>query len=107
MQAILKTNLNSIHQICRAHHVAKLYTFGSVNTERFGAESDVDFVVEFLEMPIEAYADNYFELCDDLESVLNRKVDVITVKSIKNPYFKKEVDRTKKLIYEAARGRAN
>jgi predicted nucleotidyltransferase len=107
MHRILQTNFTDIQQICQTRNVLQLYSFGSVNTERFNAESDVDFIVEFGEMPMELYADNYFDFCDDLEHLLKRKVDVVTVKSIKNPYFKKEVDITKQLIYETARERAN
>lgn len=107
MHTILHNNISTIQQICQTRHVLQLYSFGSVNTERFNAESDVDFIVEFGEMPMELYADNYFDFCDDLEKLFNRKVDVVTVRSIKNPYFKKEVDITKQLIYETACGRAN
>jgi len=49
----------------------------------------------------EDYADNYFDLCDDLESLLGRKVDVVTLKSVRNPYFKASVFKSRQLVYSA------
>lgn len=40
-------------------------------------------------------------MCYDLEAVLDRKVDLVTTKSVKNPIFKKEVNATKELIFRA------
>ena len=37
------------------------------------------------------YADNYFDMCYDLEKVLQRKVDLLTTSSLRNPYFKIEI----------------
>ncbi len=83
----------------RERSVTKLHTFGSVNNENFQKKSDVDLLVEFGEIDVEEYADNYFEMCDDQEKVLNRKVDLLTTKSVKNPYFRKELDQTREQIF--------
>lgn len=99
MQAILRANLAKIEEICRKRSVSELYSFGSVNTDQFKEESDVDFLVEFKEIVLEEYADNYLDMCYDLEAVLNRKVDLVTTRSVKNPIFKKEIDLSKELIY--------
>ena len=79
----------------------ELYIFGSVTGKKFSEKSDVDLLVNFKSMPIFNYADNYFDLLEDLEKVLKRKVDLITLKSLKNPYFIEEVNETKRKIYEA------
>ena len=39
-------------------------------------------------------------LWNNLEQLFKRKVDLLTEESIKNPYLKKNIDRTKKLIYD-------
>lgn len=101
MHAVISSNLDKIVNVCKRRHVRKLYAFGSVNTTDFTPQSDVDLLVEFGDIDIEEYADNYFDMCYDLEDVLNRKVDLVTVKSVHNPYFKKEVERTRQLIYAA------
>ena len=101
MKSIIKQHLDALEKICKQRHVTKLYTFGSINTDAFNEHSDIDLLVEFGDIDIEGYADNYLDMCYDLEAVLNRKVDLVTIKSVKNPYFKKEVERTRQLIYTA------
>ena len=101
MYAVLDHNLNEIKTICKNRFVKSLYAFGSVNTDKFKSESDVDFLVEFGEMDIEEYADNYLDMCGELESLLKHPVDLVTVRSVKNPYFKKAVEKTRQLIYAA------
>ena len=45
------------------------------------------------------YADSYFYLADIFEKIFKRRVDLITDKSLSNPYFIDSVNKTKVLIY--------
>jgi predicted nucleotidyltransferase len=72
----------------------------SVNTEQFNKDSDIDLLVDFGEMKIEEYADNFFEMCYDLEELFGRSVDLVTTRSVKNPIFKEEIETTKQLLYD-------
>lgn len=92
---------SEIDSLCRAYHVSVLYAFGSIVGKKFNAESDIDFVVAFDNVSLDDYADNYFGLCEALEKLLGRKVDLVVETSIKNPYFKEEVDETKQLLFAA------
>jgi len=77
-----------------------LYAFGSVLTDRFSEDSDVDFLYTFKnDVPVLEIADHYFNLQDDLEKTLHRSVDLVSEKNLKNPYFIKNVNATKQLIY--------
>jgi predicted nucleotidyltransferase len=98
----INNKLAEIRSLCSKANVNMLYVFGSVLTSKFNKDSDIDFVVEFNTMSYEDYADQYFKFCDELELLLNRKVDVLTPASIKNPYFKKKVDQTKQLIFSGS-----
>jgi hypothetical protein len=89
----------SIHKLCENHHVANLFVFGSVLKTSFNANSDVDFLVDFQPLNSLEYADNYFDLKFSLENLLNRKVDLIERKAIKNPYLKEEIEATKAQVY--------
>ena len=81
--------------------VSKLYVFGSALSSRFDeAASDVDVLVETTDLPPEERGENLIALWDNLETLFDRKVDLVTANSLRNPYFKKEVERTKKLIYD-------
>jgi len=95
----LESYKNIISDLCKQYHVKSLYAFGSVLTDRFNNKSDVDMIVAFNQMPIENYADNYFDLKFTLQDILNRPVDLLEEQAIKNPYFIQNINRTKQLIY--------
>lgn len=89
-----------IHKLCKNHKVKKLYAFGSVLTDQFSETSDVDFIVDFDNMVDTAsYADNYFDFKFSLEDMLNRPIDLLEEKAIKNPYFKKAISEKRQLVY--------
>lgn len=83
------------------YNVRSLFAFGSVTTEEFTNESDIDLLVSFMPMSPEDYADNYFDLADSFEALLKRPVDLVTEKSLRNPFFIESINRTKSKIYEA------
>ena len=85
--------------LCRHHHVKTLYAFGSALTDRFNNDSDVDLIVAFNEIPVEDYADNYFDFKFSLQDIFNRPVDLLEEQAIRNPYFLQNINRNKQLIY--------
>ena len=95
----LDTYLQDIKKLCTRCKVKHLYAFGSVLTDKFNAKSDVDFMVDFEQVAIEEYADNYYDLKFSLEKILNRPIDLLEEKAVKNPYFKQVVDGQRRLIY--------
>lgn len=101
MNAIIHNNKESLNLLFQKHKVKKAFAFGSVCTESFSDKSDIDLLVDIddSEGPI-LYGEHYFELANELEILLNRKVDLLTVKSLKNPYFIKSIDETKVSLYE-------
>lgn len=100
MNSIIENNKTSIAKLCKENKVDKLYAFGSVLTDNFNENSDIDFVVSFNnQIKLLDYADNYFNLLFSFEDLFNKKIDLITEKSLKNPYFIKEVNETKQLVY--------
>ncbi len=99
MQKVLTDNMEKIKALCMAHNVKNLFAFGSVCTDEFNEKSDIDLLISFLPMDYADYADTYFELAEKLEQILDRPVDLVTDKSLKNPYFINSVNKTKTLIY--------
>ncbi|RPD51045.1 nucleotidyltransferase family protein [Paracnuella aquatica] len=89
----------TINDLCRKHKVKRLYAFGSVLTDKFSETSDIDLVVDFDDVDLKLYADNYFSLKFALEDTLRRSVDLLEGKAVKNPYFKKAVEQQRQLIY--------
>jgi len=41
------------------------------------------------------YADTYFDLADKIENLFQRPVDLVTDKSLSNPYFIDSINKTK------------
>ena len=89
----------NILDLCKKYKVKTLYAFGSVLTDKFNDKSDVDLIVDFKRMPLKVYSDNYYDFKFSLEDMLNRPVDLLEYKAIRNPYFLENVNKHKKLIY--------
>lgn len=100
MVAIIEENLESIERFCKLKNVSKLYAFDSINTAQFDEHIDVDLLVEFKELFSDVYADNYLDMCYELGNILNRKVDLVTIRSVKNPIFQSEVENSRQLKYQ-------
>ena len=99
IMSIIENNIEHISYLCSKHHVDSMAVFGSVLTDRFNKDSDIDFLVSFNAIPAEEYADNYIQLMLSLSELLGHEVDLIEDKAIRNPVFRSNVDRTKKQIY--------
>ncbi|MCM1519098.1 MAG: nucleotidyltransferase domain-containing protein [Pseudoflavonifractor sp.] len=100
---LIEMNMDKIIALCRKYKVAKLWVFGSILTDRFNDDSDVDFSVDFDSETIHRekldYADLFFDFLDGLKQIIGREIDIVFDDCVKNPYFKRELDATKKLIY--------
>ena len=88
-----------INELCENHNVKSLYAFGSVLSSNFNTNSDIDLIVEFKDIDVKDYADNYFDFKFSLEDIFNRPVDLLEEQAIKNPYFKQVVNQSKELVY--------
>ena len=84
-----------------ANRVSRLYAFGSSVHGPFHADSDVDVLVE-VDAPDEEAGRMLINIWNGLERLFKRPVDLLTESSLRNPYLRAEVERTKKLIYDGA-----
>ncbi|MBD5175401.1 MAG: nucleotidyltransferase [Bacteroidales bacterium] len=98
---LVEINLQKIIELCQRFHVRKLWVFGSILTSSFNNESDVDFCVDFKweQIPLLDSANNFFNFQFSLEEILNRPVDLVDDSVVKNPYFRAELNETRRLIY--------
>ncbi len=99
MNKIITENIEKINEYCKRYNVKELYAIGSVVNDNFKDDSDIDLLIKFDELSIEEYTDNYFILHNLFQDIFKRKVDLVTDKSLNNPYFIKSIDRTKKILY--------
>ena len=96
---VLDKYKKDINQLCSNHKVRQLYAFGSVLTNNFTNESDIDLLVNFEPIDVSQYADNYFDFKFSLQKILNRPIDLLEEKAIKNPYFRQSINLKRQLIY--------
>jgi predicted nucleotidyltransferase len=102
MNQIITDKIPQLKALCKKYHVSTMYLFGSAVTDTFNDNSDVDFLISFKsDVRLEEYADNYFDLLFEMEDIFGRKVDLVTEKTLSNPYFIQSVEQTKQLIYAA------
>lgn len=89
----------SLRNICQQNKVKSLYVFGSVLTDKFNDNSDIDLVVDIDSNDPFDYADNYFNLKFALQELFKRPIDLLENKTISNPFIRKNIDSSKYLIY--------
>ncbi|MBA4321395.1 MAG: nucleotidyltransferase [Odoribacter sp.] len=97
---IIEQNSDKLIEICIKHNVKELYIFGSILTDKFNDSSDIDFLVQFGKVDIMEYFDNYMDFKEKLEILMNKSIDLVENQAIRNPIFRKIVDRDKQLVYE-------
>lgn len=91
----------SLSNVCRRFRVERLYLFGSAAEGSFDSKrSDLDFLVSLEEQPSSEYAHNYLGLAEALEQLFGRRVDLVTERSIRNPYFRETIVATRQLVYD-------
>lgn len=96
---VLTQHLEQIKALCERNKVRSLSAFGSVISDQFRPDSDIDLVVEIDENDPISYADRYFDLKFRLEEILKRQVDLLEQKAIRNRFLRNEIEQTKVRIY--------
>ena len=103
MISVLRTKSAELAKLCRDYGVTRLEVFGSAADDSFDpARSDVDFLVEFRpDVDLGPWLARYFDLRDELSRLFGRTVDLVMASALRNPYFVREVNCTRQLLYAA------
>lgn len=102
MQQLLAKSKNELIAICQALSIKRLYAFGSVVSEKFDDNSDIDFLISFSDnLTVDEYTKNYFILQYKLRELFKREIDIVTERTLSNPYFIESINESRLLIYEA------
>jgi uncharacterized protein len=98
----IASHRDELQALCRRFHVRRLDLFGSAARGDFDPEhSDVDFVVEFDRSAPQHPFDAYFGLKEALEALLGRKVDLVELSAVRNPYLKASIEQSRENVYAA------
>ena len=98
----LQAQLPMLTLLFKEHRVKNAYAFGSVVSNAFNDDSDIDFLINF-EDGIEPLkkGEIWWDLHDNLRDLFNREVDLLIETSLKNPYLIADINEKKQLIYAA------
>ena len=80
MKPIIEKRKEDIRRICQELQIKRLYVFGSVVSDKFNDQSDIDFLITFLDnLSVDEYTNNYFSLHYQLralfQSLLHRECE--------------------------------
>ncbi len=96
MNDLLQNNLPEVRRLMQYYGVSRAFAFGSAIKGSMREDSDVDFIISFPEsMDYETYANNYFALAQALEDLLKKNVDLVTEKTLKNPFLLESINSHK------------
>jgi predicted nucleotidyltransferase len=100
----LHGRLSEFTALCSQHNVNNLYAFGSsVNGNFNETSSDIDLLVDIDDKDPLLRGQKLLDFWDKLEDFFQKKVDLLTYSSLKNPVLKKNIDASKLLIYDGKR----
>ncbi|MDB4918539.1 nucleotidyltransferase family protein [Mucilaginibacter sp.] len=102
LHATLQSKLPQVTKLFKDHKIKSAFAFGSVVSDNFDDESDIDLLINFEDglEPLER-GEIWWDLHDSLRAVFNREIDLVIENSLKNPYFIEEINEKKRLIYAA------
>lgn len=96
---VIRQHIDQIIKLCENNNFRTLFAFGSVTTDKFKQDSDIDLVVDIDENDPIIYSDKYFNLKFQLEELLKRQIDLLEQRAIRNKFLKSEIDPTKIQLY--------
>ncbi len=91
-----------VRELCRRFGVERLDVFGSAARGEFvPGRSDIDLLVRFANAGAPGYADRYLGFAESLEAALNCPVDLLTERSLRNPFLIEQIERDRVSLYAA------
>jgi predicted nucleotidyltransferase len=100
MSPHLVIDRSAVTAFCQRHHIARLALFGSALRDDFGADSDVDLLVEF--QPGHVPGLSFVSMERELSGLLHgRRVDLVTPKFL-NGRIRDQILREAEPLYVAA-----
>jgi predicted nucleotidyltransferase len=101
LSSAIHRNLPAFIAICEKNSVEKMFAFGSSISDEFNTDSsDFDLIVEIDESNPVIKGEKLIDLWDNLEQLFSRKIDLLTMNSLKNPYLLKEIESKKIKVYD-------
>ncbi|MEW6235813.1 MAG: nucleotidyltransferase domain-containing protein [Candidatus Omnitrophota bacterium] len=98
MEPHIPIDMDKIKAFCEKWKVEEFSLFGSVLRDDFSPDSDVDVLVKISDYSgIGLY--EWMDMIEEMEAIFGRKVDLVEAAALRNPYRRREIIRTKQVIY--------
>jgi uncharacterized protein len=103
MHRLVAIHKNEIIAACKKHGVLRLDVFGSAarGIDFDEKRSDVDFIARFDKSSSKFTLSEFFDFAEELEKILDRKVDLSEDVPIKNPYLRDSINASRENLYAA------
>jgi len=96
----IKVPVDRIAEFCRRWRVRELSLFGSVLTDDFRPDSDVDVLV-VLEEDAPWSLFEWVDMIDELKTIFGRPVDLVDKTAIRNPFRRRHILNNYEVVYAA------
>ena len=105
MVSEIELHQEELRALCRRFQVRRLDLFGSAARGDFDPEhSDIDFIVKFDRSAPQHPFDAYFGLKEELEALFGRKVDLVELSAVRNPYLRASIEQSRENVYAVTPG---
>ncbi len=103
MHPLIQEKRADIVALCRRYRVRHLDVFGSAarGDDFDPASSDADFLVEFEPQGDLPPLEEFFGFQADPSRLLERSVDLVEARAVRNPYVLANINRTREVVYAA------
>lgn len=89
-----------IIEFCNSHKIKEFALFGSILTDHFRPDSDIDILVTF-EEDCEYSLFDLAQIQQELEAIFGRSIDLVEKESLRNPFRKHEILNNMEVLYAA------
>lgn len=100
MNKSIEAQREQLIALAKRYGLKELAFFGSVLSDRFGPESDIDVLIEFLPN-VNASLYDLVNIKDELEALFNREVDIVEKTGLRNPFRRHAILSSYEVIYAA------
>jgi hypothetical protein len=102
LHSVLYGNRERIAELCKVHHIKRLSAFGSVCRTDCSPTSDINLLYAFDEQALayEEYAEHFLAFVQDMQSLTQRPIDLVSEAALWNPYFRQTVESTSAVLYQ-------
>jgi len=85
--------------LCEVYGIAYVDAFGSMARRDQSDDSDIDLIIEFAEPRREQISLRFFGFLHAIEEAFDKNVDLLTERSIVNPYLKERINQERVRLY--------